>query len=110
MSNIFPELDGWDEIIHTRLTDKNMLSSTQAMQKLVISLANLRSVISAQLGYLQNKLERLNENIKKADESSTKLAEALNRLTLWGVIVASTGIFLAIIQFFYENKIWPFSQ
>ena len=113
--NIFPELNGWDEIIHTHLTDKNLVSLIKATQKLVLSLASLRSVISSQLGYLQNKIERLNEsfvqlnlNIKKADESSTKLATALNYLTLGGVIVASASILLALVQFLFENKIWPF--
>ena len=89
----------------------------------MISLANLRSAISSQLGYLQDKIEhlqnsankfnqlfeQLNENIKKADDSSTKLASALNRLTLGGIIVASVGILFVFIQFLFENKIWPFS-
>jgi len=123
-SNIFPELDGWNEIIHTHLTDKNIVSLIKATQKLVLSLANLRSATSSQLGYLQNKIERLqnnvsqlnesfiklNENIQKADKSSTKLAAALNRLTLGGVIVAGAGILLVLIQFLFENQIWPFSQ
>lgn len=122
-NKIFPELDGWDEIIHKHLTDKNLVSLIKATQKLVLSLANLRSATSSQLGYLQNKIEllhnsadqlnqsfeKLNENIRKADESSTKLASALNRLTLGGVIVASFGILLVLIQFLFENKIWPFS-
>src|SRR3989344_646850 len=119
-SNIFPELDGWNEIIHTHLTDKNIVSLIKATQKLVLSLANLRSATSSQLGYLQNKIERLqnnvsqlnesfiklNENIQKADKSSTKLAAALNRLTLGGVIVAGAGILLVLIKFLFENQIW----
>jgi len=123
-NNIFPELDGWDEIIHPHLTDKNLVSLIKATQKLVVSLANLRSTASSKMGYLNNKIERLqgnveqfnqsfaelNKNIKKADESSTKLATALNRLTLGGVIVATLGISLALIQFLFENKIWPFLQ
>jgi hypothetical protein len=121
-NNIFPELDGWKDIIHPHLTDKNFVSLVKATHKLVLSLASLRSATSSQLGYLQSKIERLqknvsqlnesfiqlNVNIKKADESSTKLASALNRLTLGGVLVASVGILLALIQFLFENKIWPF--
>jgi len=122
--NIFPELDGWDEIIHPYLTDKNLVSLIKATQKLVLSLVNLRSATSSQLGYLQNKIERLqnnvnqlnesfvqlNENIKKADDSSTNLSKALNRLTLGGVVVAGVGITLVLVQFLFENKIWPFSH
>ncbi|PIT96905.1 hypothetical protein COT82_00730 [Candidatus Campbellbacteria bacterium CG10_big_fil_rev_8_21_14_0_10_35_52] len=123
-NNIFPELDGWDEIIHPHLTDKNLVSLIKATRKLVLSLANLRSATSSQLGYLQDKIEclqnnvsqvnesfaQLNVNIKKADESSTKLASALNRLTFGGVLVASVGILLVLVQFLFENKIWPFSH
>jgi|SRR3989344_1572551 len=123
-NNIFPELDGWDEIIHPHLTDKNLVSLIKATQKLVLSLVNLRSATSSQLGYLQNKIERLeggvnqlnksftqlNENIKKADQSSTNLAKALNRLTFYGVGVAFLGVGMGIVQFLFENKIWPFSH
>lgn len=124
-NNIFPELDGWDEIEQeSEIVHKNDAKLRMAARRLVVSLANLRSATSSQLGYLQNKIERLhnsadqlnqsfeklNENIRKADGSSTKLASALNRLTLGGVIVASVGILLALIQFLFENTIWPFSQ
>lgn len=123
-NNIFPELDGWDEIIHKHLTDKNLVSLIKATQKLVLSLVNLRSATSSHLGYLQDKIEhlknnadqlsqsfeKLNDNIKKADESSTALAKALNRLTFFGVSVAFLGVSVAIIQFLFENKIWPFSR
>jgi len=122
-NNISPELDGWEEIINRNLTDKNLVSLIKATQKLVLSLVNLRLTISAQLGYLQNKIEhlqnnvsqlnesfvKLNDNIKKADESSTDLAKALNNLTFFGVSVAFLGVGVAIIQFLFENKIWPFS-
>ena len=119
-NDIFPELDGWDEIN----SDPGTIGTgiNKAIHRLVISIANLRSVTSSQLGYLQNKIERLqnnvsqlnesfsqlNENIKKADESSTKLAGALNKLTFWGVIVAGSGIVVVLIQFLFENRIWPF--
>ena len=59
---------------------------------------------------LTEEIKVLETTIKKADESSSKLATALNRLTLWGVIVVGTGILAALIQFLFENKIWPFSQ
>ena len=120
-NNIFPELDGWDEINSNGGTIGTGIN--KAIHKLVVAIANSRSATSAQLGYLRNTVEelhksadqlnksftQLNENIKKADESSTKLATALNGLTLGGVFVASVGILFAFIQFLFENKIWPFS-
>ncbi|KKQ64409.1 MAG: hypothetical protein US86_C0022G0007 [Candidatus Daviesbacteria bacterium GW2011_GWA2_38_24] len=121
-NNIFPELEGWDAIN----SDGGTIGSgiNKAIHRLVVAIANLRSATSAQLGYLTDKVEelhksadqlnksfvQLNENLKKADESSTKLATALNRLTRGGVIVASAGILLALIQFLFENKIWPFPR
>lgn len=121
-NNIFPELDGWDEINSSPGTIG--VGINKAIHRLVISLANLRSSTSSQLRYLQNKIEdiqvvanklnqsfiQLNENIKKADESSTNLANALNNLTFYGVLVTGSGVFLALIQFLYQNKIWPFTQ
>jgi len=121
-NNIFPELDGWDEINSDAGTIGTGIN--KAIHKLVVAIANSRAATSAQLGYLKDNVEelhksvgqlnisfvQLNENIKKADESSTKLAAALNRLTLGGVLIASAGIFLALVQFLFENKIWPFSH
>ena len=121
-NNIFPELDGWDEILNTHLTDKNLVSLIKATQKLVLSLASLRSGVSSHLGYLKNKIgdlqnsveqlndsfKILNDSIKSADKSSTDLSKALNRLTFFGVSVAFLGVGVAIIQFLFENKIWPF--
>lgn len=123
-NNSFPELDGWDEIEQeSEIAYKNDAKLRKAAHRLVGSLANLRSSISSQLGYLQNKIERLqqsadrlnksfeelNKNIEKADKSSTALAKALNRLTFFGVGVAFLGTCIAIIQFLFENRIWPFN-
>ena len=55
-------------------------------------------------------LKKLNDNFKKADESSTNLSESLNKLTFFGVLIAGTSIILLLIQFLFENKIWPFIQ
>jgi len=115
INNIFPELDGWDDINSNGGTIGTGIN--HAIHKLVIAIANLRGSTSSHLGFLENNLkelkenvDRLNENIKNADTSSTKLATALNRLTFWGIVIASMGILFAIIQFLFENKIWPFIQ
>lgn len=112
--NIFPELDGWDDINSSGGTIGTGIN--KAIHKLVVAISNLRSTASSQLIYLQNKVtdlngsfKELNENIKRAEESSTELARALNKLTFWGVIVAGSGIVIVLVQFLFENKIWPFS-
>jgi len=118
-NDIFPELEGWDEINSDGGTIGTGIN--KAIHKLVFSLASLRSALSFQLGYLKDKVgdlqkstnelnqsfNQLNENFKKADESSTKLAGALNRLTFYGVLIAGSGIVLVLVQFLFENKIWP---
>jgi len=59
---------------------------------------------------LTEEIKMLDETIKKADESSSKLAGALNRLTFWGVLVAMISVVLVLTQFLYTNHIWPFTQ
>jgi hypothetical protein len=41
-------------------------------------------------------LEELNSHIVKANESSDKLSTALNKITLWGTIIAASSLFVAI--------------
>ena len=48
------------------------------------------------VGDIRDSLQTLNVNIKDANESSTKLTRALNKITLWGVIVAGSGIMIAL--------------
>lgn len=50
------------------------------------------------VGDIRDSLQMLNTNIKEANDSSTKLTSALNTITLWGVIVASSGIIIALIN------------
>lgn len=51
------------------------------------------------IGKIDEKLGELNKNIKDANESSTKLTAALNKITLCGVIVAGSGILVALASF-----------
>jgi len=44
----------------------------------------------------------LNQNIESAISSSTKLTNALNKITLAGVIVAGVGILVAICNLSFE--------
>ena len=54
------------------------------------------------VGDIRDSLQELNANIKQANESSTKLTAALNKITLWGVIVAGSGILVALSSFILE--------
>lgn len=49
---------------------------------------------------LFNLAERLNQNLEKANESSTKLAQALNRLTLAAVVIAALALIVAVVELF----------
>lgn len=77
-SNIFPELDGWDEI-HSKVTTKDTLSLTKATHKLVLSLANLRSAVSSQVGYLQNKVERLQQSVDRLGDTLQNSIDRFNK-------------------------------
>lgn len=51
---------------------------------------------------ISDELEKLNQNLEKADKSSTNLTTALNKITFWGVIVATAGVTAAILNFIFE--------
>lgn len=97
-NNIFPELDGWDEI-SLKAPNKDALSSIKTIHKLVLSLANLRSAVSSQVGYLQNKIERLQQsvdflssNLKSSIDDFNCASSKLYRVNIWltGVIAFAT--------------------
>lgn len=49
----------------------------------------------AQLGQVKEKLTTLNERLEESAKASLAFTSSLNRLTLWGVIVASLGVLIA---------------
>jgi len=48
---------------------------------------------------IEEELVRLNNNFEKADESSTKLTKALNRITLAAAIIAALSVLIAWLNF-----------
>lgn len=91
MSNF--ELDGWEDINQNGGTVGTGIN--RAIHKLTVAIFNSGSKTSTQVGYLGNKIDRLNTNLEKANESSDKLTKALNRITLAGVIIAGIGVLVA---------------
>lgn len=51
---------------------------------------------------VKDELKELNSNLKKTKESSTKLTKALNKLTLWGVVVAASGVLVGLLSLTFE--------
>ncbi len=49
----------------------------------------------AQLGQVKEQLTTLNERLEESGKASIALTSSLNRLTFWGVIVASLGVLIA---------------
>lgn len=84
-----------EEKINKFLDNLAWYFSTKSMQDLTA-----RAVTN-----LTEKIEILDSTIRKADESSTKLAKALNRLTVWGVIIAAVSVFIAALNFVFEYLI-----
>lgn len=56
-------------------------------------------------GRMEEDLKKLNENIEAANNSSTKLTEALNRITLAGIIIAGIGVTVSVINFIFQYLI-----
>lgn len=54
------------------------------------------------IGKIENHLNKLNENLVTANESSEKLTKALNRITFWGVIIAGAGVLVATVSLCFE--------
>lgn len=48
------------------------------------------------VGDIRDSLQELNINLKQANDSSAKLTQALNKITLWGVIITGAGILVAL--------------
>lgn len=76
-NNIFPELDEWDEII-SKAPNKDALSLIKITHKLVLSLANLRSAVSSQVGYLKNKVENLQQSVDRLSDTLQKSIDDFN--------------------------------
>lgn len=70
----------------------------KAIHKLVVAIFNSGSKTSGQLGYVTEKINELNKNLKTANESSDRLTEALNKITFWGVIIAGIGVVVAALN------------
>ncbi len=54
----------------------------------------------ATIGRIEEELKNLNKNISEASKSSDRLTEALNKITLAGVIIAALGILISLIKIF----------
>jgi len=56
----------------------------------------------ATIGRIETNLADLNKNIKESNNSSINLTSALNKITLWGVIIAGSGILVALTSLILE--------
>lgn len=54
------------------------------------------------VGDIRDSLQKLNSNINEANESSTRLTAALNKITLWGAIIAGAGVLVALASLIFE--------
>ena len=54
---------------------------------------------------MEEDLNKLNQNIEAANNSSSKLTSALNRITLAGAIIAGLGVVVAALNFIFQYLI-----
>lgn len=84
------------------MTDEEGKSKEELEKKFYETLTNYFSVRSVPTGFfnavgaIRDHLDTLNKNLEESSKSSTKLSEALNKLTFWGVIVAIAGVLVAL--------------
>lgn len=70
-----------------------------------IAVGNIRDslkTLNDNLGNIRDNLKTLNDNIQRASDSSEKLTYALNKITFWGVLVAGTGVVVAVVNLIFE--------
>ncbi len=86
-TNPFPELEKseWDAA-HEGAAPHGMKGLTRAMQLMTTGIANTRSQIGTQVGYLTHRIEDLNKRLDDFNKSSEKLTEKALGLTKWIMI------------------------
>lgn len=55
------------------------------------------------VGDIRDKLQDLNKSLNEANQSQDRLTSALNRITLWGVIIAAATLLWLITEFILKN-------
>lgn len=88
-----------ETLLASDLESKRQDGIGKALQGITLGIVHLRLTVydlRQTLSEVSNKLEFLNKNLIEADKSSSKLTQALNTITLAGVIVAGIGILIMI--------------
>lgn len=94
MLNNFEKGKNREEKIDKFLDNLGWYFSTKAM--------SITDRTAKRVSELNEEIKQLNANFKKADESSTNLTRALNRITLIGTIIAGLGVIVAILNFIFK--------
>lgn len=103
-----PELDNWKEIeglLESHDERQREMGVGKALQNVTLGVVNVRHSLAglrSTIGKIGDNLVILNKNLQDADESSKKLTQALNIITLAGVIVAGIGILIALANFIWD--------
>jgi hypothetical protein len=115
----FPEIENFKEVetlLSSDLESKREQGIGKALQNVTLGIANTRSTISGLMravsqashnlylmrDVLDSSIQDLNRNVKEANESSEKLAYALNRITFLGTIIAGVGVMVAAVGLVFE--------
>jgi hypothetical protein len=70
---------------------------------LKVIIAGLGDIVPPNWSKTNEEFEKLNENLIKTSDSSTKLAKALNYITLASVIIGGGALLLEIYKVFLSN-------
>ena len=107
-NNLTPELDDKAEIeqlLGSDLQSQRDRAMIKALQNVTLGIVNTRFALSglrSTIGYVKDKINDLNKNIRDSSESSDKLTAAIKNITLWGTIIAGAGVLIALSNFCFE--------
>src|SRR5882724_8941356 len=107
-SDLTPELNNKDEIeqlVGSDLQSQRDRAMVKALQNVTLGVVNTRFALSglrSSIGYIKDRLDTLNKNMKESADSSDKLTAAIKNITLWGTIIAGAGVLVAILNFCFE--------
>lgn len=93
-NGLTPELDNEAEIeklLESETQAQRDRAMVKAIQNVTLGVVNTRFALSglrSSIGYIKDRLDTLNKNMKESADSSDKLTAAIKNITLWGTIIA----------------------
>jgi hypothetical protein len=76
-----------------------------ALQNITLGIVNVRHSLNAlrgSVGRAGDQIQDLNKTITDSSASSERLARAIKNATIWGVMIAGAGVFVAVLALCWD--------